>query len=164
MTTTSGVLYIHSAPSALCPHIEWALGAALGAPVDLRWDAQPAERATFRTEYAWSGPTGTATRLASNLKRWERLRFEVTEDGTSETAGERYSYTPALGVFVGTIGPFGDIVVGEDRLRTVLRTAHGEADLRAALDDLLGSAWDRELDVFRQAADGVPLRWLHATG
>ncbi|MDN5818786.1 MAG: DUF3145 domain-containing protein, partial [Yaniella sp.] len=26
-----GVLYVHSAPAALCPHIEWAVGAALGA-------------------------------------------------------------------------------------------------------------------------------------
>ncbi|HEX2893417.1 MAG TPA: DUF3145 family protein, partial [Marmoricola sp.] len=23
---TRGVLYIHSAPSALCPHVEWAVG------------------------------------------------------------------------------------------------------------------------------------------
>ena len=164
MTTTSGVLYIHSAPAALRPHIEWALGAAVGAPVELRWDAQPAERASFRTEYSWTGPVGTASRLASNLKRWGHLRFEVTEDATTDTAGERYSYTPALGIFTGTIGPFGDIVIGEDRLRAVMRTARSEVDLRSALDDLLGTAWDSELDVFRQAADGVPLRWLNAVG
>lgn len=164
MTTTSGVLYIHSAPSALCPHIEWALGAALGMPVDLRWDPQPAERGSYRCEYTWTGPTGTASRLASNLKRWGHLRFEVTEDATTDTAGERYSFTPALGIFAGTIGPFGDIVVGEDRLRSVMRTSRDEVGLREALDELLGSAWDRELDVFRQAADGVPLRWLNAVG
>ncbi|MFV0451488.1 MAG: DUF3145 domain-containing protein [Propioniciclava sp.] len=164
MTTTSGVLFIHSAPSALCPHIEWALGAALGVPADLRWERQPAEPASYRTDYAWTGSTGTASRLASTLKRWERLRFEVTEDHAAGTGGERYSYTPTLGVFVGATGPYGDLVVGENRLRAVLRSAEGQTGLREALDDLLGTAWDAELDVFRQAADGVPLRWLHAAG
>ncbi|HYI55456.1 MAG TPA: DUF3145 family protein, partial [Microlunatus sp.] len=28
MSTTRGVLYVHAAPSALCPHIEWAVGGA----------------------------------------------------------------------------------------------------------------------------------------
>ena len=30
MATTHGVVQIHSAPSALCPHIEWAVGGAIG--------------------------------------------------------------------------------------------------------------------------------------
>ena len=30
-SATCGVLYVHSAPSALCPHIEWAVGGVLGA-------------------------------------------------------------------------------------------------------------------------------------
>ncbi len=164
MTTTSGVLYIHSASAALRPHVEWALGAALGMPVDLSWEPQPAERSTYRSEYAWTGPVGTAAALASNLKRWGRLRFEVTEEPTSDTAGERYSYTPALGIFAATMGSVGDIVVGEHRLRTVLRMAHDDESLRGGLHDLLGTAWDDELDVFRQAADGAPLRWLNAVG
>ena len=29
-TATRGVLYVHSSPSALCPHIEWAVGGVLG--------------------------------------------------------------------------------------------------------------------------------------
>ena len=32
-STTRGVLYVHSAPSALCPHIEWAAAGVLGMPV-----------------------------------------------------------------------------------------------------------------------------------
>ena len=79
MSTTRGVLYIHAAPSALCPHIEWAVGGAFGTPVRLDWIPQPAERAAYRTEYAWTGPAGTAARLTSALKGWQRVRFEVTE-------------------------------------------------------------------------------------
>ncbi|MFV0406064.1 MAG: DUF3145 domain-containing protein [Propioniciclava sp.] len=164
MTTTSGVLYIHSASAALRPHIEWALGAALGDSVDLYWSVQPAERGSYRTEHTWHGPVGTASRLASSLKGWDRIRFEVTENPTAGSTGERYSYTPALGIFTGTTGPHGDIVVGENRLQLILRGARDETSLRQGLQVLLGTAWDEELDVFRQAADGVPLRWLHAAG
>ena len=164
MTTTRGVLHVHSAPSALCPHVEWALGAALGAPARLSWSPQPAERAAYRAEQAWAGPVGTATHLASVLKRWGRLRFEVTEWSTQNSEAERYSYTPSLGIFHATIGLHGDIVVPEDRLRFALASAPDDRALRAALDELLGGPWDAELDVFRQAAAGDPVRWLHEVG
>jgi Protein of unknown function (DUF3145) len=38
------------------------------------------------------------------------------------------------------------------------------ASLEAELDRLMGQAWDDELEPFRCAADGAPVRWLHATG
>ena len=96
---TRGVLYVHSAPSALCPHVEWAVGGAFGAPVRLEWSPQPAERSAYRTEYTWTGPTGTAAKLASALRGWQKLRFEVTEEATPMTESHRYAYTPTLGVF-----------------------------------------------------------------
>jgi hypothetical protein len=36
--------------------------------------------------------------------------------------------------------------------------------LEEELDRLLGRAWDAELEPFRCAAEGAPVRWLHATG
>jgi hypothetical protein len=161
MSTTRGVLYIHSAPSALCPHIEWAVGGVFGMPVRIAWSAQPIERAAYRAEYAWTGPVGTAARLASALKGWQKVRFEVTEDGASGAAGERYSYTPTLGVFHAVTGPHGDILVPEDRIRNAMVSASvGGLDLRAALEQLLGQPWDDELEPFRYAGDGG-VRWLH---
>lgn len=165
MTDTSGILQILSAPSPLCPHVEWAVGGILGAPVQFAWQPQPAERAAYRTDHTWRGPVGTATRLASTLKRWPRLRFEVTEHATADSEAERYAYTPSLGVFHAPMGLHGDVLVPEDRIRhALLSTAGDDRALRAALDDLLGTAWDAELDVFRQAAEGEPLRWLHDVG
>lgn len=164
MTTTRGVLQILSAPSPMCPHVEWAVGGAFGAPVTLEWKAQPAERAAYRAEFTWSGPVGTATRLASALKRWPRIRFEVTEHATADSEGERYSYTPTLGIFHAPMGLHGDILVPEDRLRHALLSTRSEGALRDAVGDLLGEAWDAELDVFRQAADGEPVRWITAVG
>ncbi len=171
MTTTRGVAHIHSAPSALCPHIEWAIGGAVGAPVRLEWRDQPAEPGTLCTEYAWVGPVGTATRLTSLMKRWTRIRFEVTEEATSASEAERYSYTPALGVFHATVGLHGDILIPEDRLRLALEDTRtrgdgrgGRAALEEALHGLLGTAWDDELEAFRHAGDGAPVRWLHRVG
>ena len=162
MSTTRGVLYVHSAPSALCPHIEWAVGGVFGMPVRVDWIVQPIERACYRTEYSWAGPCGTAARLASALKGWQRVRFEVTEEATSGTEGERYCYTPALGIFHAITGIHGDIMIPEDRIKHAMALSTlGGKDLTTALHDLLGGAWDEELEPFRYAGDGAPVRWLH---
>jgi Protein of unknown function (DUF3145) len=162
MSTTRGVLYIHSAPSALCPHIEWAVGGVFGMPVRVDWIPQPIERACYRTEYSWTGPTGTAARLASALKRCQRARFEVTEEATSNTEAERYSYTPSLGIFHATTGIHGDIMIPEDRIKqAITMSTRSGKDLLEALYGLLGRAWDEELEPFRYAGDGTPVRWLH---
>ena len=162
MSTTRGVLYIHSAPSALCPHIEWAVGGVFGMPIRVDWIPQPIERACYRTEYSWTGPTGTGARLASALKGWQRVRFEVTEEATSRTEGERYSYTPTLGIFHATTGIHGDILIPEDRIKhAIAMSAVSGKDLVDVLYGLLGRAWDDELEPFRCAGDGAPVRWLH---
>ena len=124
MARTHGVVQIHSAPSALCPHVEWAVGGVVGVPVRLDWTPQPAERASYRAEYAWAGPVGSSARLASALKGWQRLRFEVTEDATPASEAVRYSYTPALGVFHATLGLHGDVMVSEERLKAAVIAAN----------------------------------------
>jgi len=40
------------------------------------------------------------------------------------------------------------------------RAAAGE-DLANELRTLLGSAWDEELEAFRFAGEGAPVRWMH---
>src|SRR6478736_2686681 len=71
---TRGVLYVHSAPSALCPHIEWAVGGVLGSAVSLDWTPQPAQAGTYRAEFSWTGDSGTAAAVASALRGWNHLR------------------------------------------------------------------------------------------
>lgn len=166
MPLTQGVVSIHSAPSALCPHIEWALGGVLGVPAGLHWTPQPAERGAYRAEASWRGPVGSAARLASAMKNWARVRFEVTEDATVDSEGERYSYTPALGVFHCNVSRNGDVLVHEERLRTAVLRHRDAAELRHALDQLMGTPWDAELDVFRAALadDGADVRWMHRVG
>ena len=159
---TRGVLYVHSAPSALCPHVEWAVGGVLGTSVSFDWTAQPAQAGAHRTEYSWVGESGTASAIASALRGWNHLRFEVTEDPTANSEGQRYSYTPDLGVFHAITGIHGDIMIPEDRIRHAMALSSvGGRSLEACLDELLGKPWDDELEPFRHAGDGTPVRWLH---
>ncbi|WP_328538949.1 DUF3145 domain-containing protein [Streptomyces sp. NBC_00344] len=160
--TTRGVLYVHSAPRALCPHVEWAVAGVLGARVNLDWIRQPASPGTWRAEFSWKGESGTASKLASALRGWNLLRFEVTSEPCPAAEGERYSATPELGIFHAVTGMHGDIMVPEDRLRAALtRSLGGESDLEAEIAKLLGKPWDDELEPFRHAGEGAPVRWLH---
>ena len=162
-----GVLYVHSAPPALCPHIEWAVAGIVGAPVGMPWSGQPAAPGALRAELTWQAQPGTAGAIASTLAGWNRLRFEVTEDSSPGCDGVRHCYTPDLGLFTAATGANGDIMVSENRLRSVMLLAErggATASLEDELGRLLGTAWDNELEPFRRAADGAPVRWLNATG
>lgn len=160
--TTRGVLYIHSAPPALCPHIEWAVAGVLGVRVSLDWIRQPASPGTWRAELSWQGEPGTAAKLASALRGWHMLRFEATEEPSDNCEGERYSSTPELGLFHAVTGVHGDILIPENRLRAaMLRAAQGDTTLETEIEALLGKPWDNELESFRYAGDGAPVRWLH---
>jgi hypothetical protein len=177
-----GVLYVHSAPPALCPHIEWAVAGVLGTPVGLPWVSQPAAPGMLRAEADWEGRPGTAAEITSALAGWNRLRFEVTEEASPGCDALRFSYTPDLGLFSAVTMANGDILVPESRLRAamtvaasassgVMRLAGAATDhpdparaLEEELARLLGQPWDDELEPFRCAADGAPVRWLHATG
>lgn len=161
-TLTRGVLYVHSAPSALCPHVEWAAAGVLGSTVDVDWVPQPAETGSYRGEVSWQAGIGTGASLASALRGWERLRFEVTEEPTATSEGARYSYTPDLGLFHAMTGLHGDVVIPEDRIKAFrAKAALGEVTMDQALDGLLGVEWDAQLEPFRHAGEGAPVRWLH---
>jgi hypothetical protein len=60
------------------------------------------------------------------------------------------------------IGVHGDVMVPEQRLKAAMDKAiRGDADLTDEVDTLLGRPWDDELEPFRYAGDGAPVRWLH---
>jgi hypothetical protein len=135
----------------------------------------------LRAELEWQGQPGMAGEITSALAGWNRLRFEVTEEASPGCDAMRFSYTPALGVFSAVTMANGDVLVPENRLRAamtaaaatagVARLGHGGVEswetpgaLEEELSRLLGEPWDFELEPFRCAADGAPVRWLNATG
>ena len=59
-------------------------------------------------------------------------------------------------------GLHGDVLIPEDRIKAFrVKAALGEITMVEALDGLLGVAWDAELEPFRHAGEGAPVRWLH---
>ena len=163
--TTSGVVFVHSAPRALAPHVEWALGVALGIPVTLEWTEQPVLPGTLRVDYTWHGPAGTGAKIASALRGWEHLRFEVTEEASAGVDGMRFMHTPDLGVFSAPMDTAGNIVVGEDRIHYALDISEGDfQEVQRELRLALGVAWDEELEPFRHAGDVERVTWLHRVG
>ena len=64
-----GVLFVHSAPRALCPHIEWAAGRALDRAVNFDWTEQPVLKGSQRAEFVWEGERGTGAKIASALRQ-----------------------------------------------------------------------------------------------
>lgn len=159
--TAHGVLYVHSSPPAICPHLEWAVAAVLAMPVKVTWTPQPLAAGTLRTELAWRGRPGTAGRLAAALREWPSLRYEVTEDPSEANNGERFLRTPGLGLTRATMGVNGDVLVSEHQLHALLAEAADDAEaLGAGLRRLLVAAWDAELEPFRRAAEDTTVRWL----
>ena len=178
-----GVLQVHSAPPALCSHVEWAVAGVLGVPVSLPWVGQAAAPGMVRAELDWQGSPGTSAAITSALAGWGRLRFEATEEASPGCDAVRYSCTPDLGVFSAVTMANGDILIPESRLRAVMALAAAAPVMAGAprpgapgslpdrvgsledeIDRLLGQPWDDELEPFRCAGDGAPVRWLHATG
>ena len=162
--STRGVVFVHSSPRALCPHVEWAAGSVLNARVAFEWTPQPAAPGMFRAELSWVGTAGTGARLASALRGWNHLRYEVTEEASRGVDGGRWSHTPELGIFHAQIDVHGNVVIPEDRVRAAMEHGGEPARMRHELELALGQAWDDELEPFRYAGAGAPVRWLHRVG
>jgi hypothetical protein len=106
---------------------------------------------------------GSGGALAGALRAWSMLRFEVTEEPTPGVDGERFCHVPTLGLWRGRTSANGDIVVGEDQLRALLGQVPA-GQVPGKINELLGKAWDDQLEQFRLAGDGAPMTWLHQVG
>ena len=159
---TRGILYVHSAPSALCPHIEWAVGGVLGVAVSLDWTPQPAQpgvlpcRAVLVRFGRLRGRGGVrAARLEPPALRDHRGADDLHR-------GHALLLHARPRVFHAVTGLHGDIMIPEDRLKAaVVKAALGDTTLLLEIDKLLGKPWDDELETFRHAGEGAPVRWLH---
>lgn len=142
----AGLVVIHSAPTALRQHIEWGLNSLLGSPQSFFWRDQPLSAGTVRTSLEFRAPLGTAAKIATALKSWHYLRFEVSESGAS--GGELFRCTPELGIHRAQVDEVGTILVSEDVIRRAL-THFDELEIRENLGLALGAQWDEALEPYR---------------
>jgi len=142
----AGLVVIHSAPSALRQHIEWGVNSLLGAPQNIFWRDQPLSPGTVRTSLEFRAPLGTAAKIATALKNWHYLRFEVSELGNH--GGEIFRCTPELGIHRAQVDAVGTIFVSEDVIRTAL-LHFDDLEIRENLGVALGTAWDEALEPYR---------------
>jgi hypothetical protein len=145
-----GDLRIYSAPRALIRHIQWSLNQIFAAPLELEWHPQRLAAGTFATEYQWRDSKPSASLIASTLKSWHYLRFEVREFSTSPGEGVLYRCTPELGLHQAVTSSTGDIMIHENRIMTSLSNQHSYESLRESLEAALGVAWDQELEWYRR--------------
>nr|WP_284290849.1 DUF3145 family protein [Angustibacter aerolatus] len=160
------MVFVHSAPSALCPHVEWAVGAVLGVRVRLDWTAQPAEAAAWRTEPVVAGrtrhgrPPGVgAARLGAAALRGHRGAVRARRRRPLEPhpgprrapRGGRPARRRA-----GGRGPRARRRRRRERRR---RAAHRRASTACS-----AGPGTTSLEPFRYAGDGAPVRWLHRVG
>ncbi len=159
-----GVVFVHSVPAAVVPHVEWAIAGVLGDRVSMAWTPQAALPGSLRAECRWSGPAGTAAKIASAVGSWPMVRFEVTEDPTPQTDGERICHVPGRPLWRSVVSANGDLMLTEDRIRRLMDEADTLDGLRHALDTALGADIDAELEPFRVGGEGAPVTWLHQVG
>ena len=142
-----GFLTIHSTPSALRHHIDWAIQAVLGNWVKPSWSPQPLIPGSYRTQLEFRDRQGAAAELASSLHSWHYLNFEIIE--SLETGGELFRCTPELGIHRAVVDQSGAVILTENQLSAALKNTLDEDSIREAIASLVGSAWESELDRFR---------------
>ncbi len=158
---TQGMVYLHSAPAALLPHVEWALGRLLGGPVGLQWTPQPLKPAQFRAETAWHSDPSFGAVLSSELLGWGSIVFEIVQDEGGGQPGWRWAYTPSLGLFQSQIDVFGNVLVSEHRLTAIAEnTGSSASDLTSQLRLAVGAPWELELEQLRSASEDRSVIWL----
>jgi len=177
-----GVLQVHSAPPALSPvRLPWvdqpaSPGALRG---ELEWQGRPGSSASITSALAaWNRVRFEVTEEAS--PGCDAMRYSHTP-----SLGTFSAVTSANGDIVvpeGRLRAAMTLAAASAPARTrglgpepaggvdTLRDQHGPrhpalgGSLEAELALLLGQPWDDELEPFRHAAEGAPVRWLHATG
>jgi len=135
-----GLITIHSCPMALIRHVEWSIESILGR-VEIDWRTQPLVAGTQRTQIEWRSAKDISAELASALKSWHYLRFEIN------FGNQLFRHTPDLGLHRSEIDEIGNILLTENQVKAAMNKS--DDLLREALDVALGTEWEVELERFR---------------
>ena len=135
-----GLLVIHSCPMALIRHVDWSIQSIVDR-VQIDWRNQPLDPGTQRATIEWRSSKDLSAELASALKSWHYLRFEIT------FADQYFRHTPTNGLHRSQIDELGNIQLTEHQIRFAMSKT--DQSMRDALDVALGTEWEVELERFR---------------
>ena len=102
---------------------------------------------TYKCVVAWRDRAGVAGEIASALRSWHYLSFEVQEDGND--GGELFRFTPELGIHRAMTDLAGAVIISENQIDSILKTNFDEDSIRKGLALIIGSEWENELERFR---------------
>jgi hypothetical protein len=127
-TMTRGVVFIHSTPKLRCARTSVGARGVLGQRVTGRLDRSTGRaRPRPRRAHLVTGRPGTGARIASALRGWDNLRYEVTEEpepGLRRLALVAHAHLgrpPHV-----DLGQLATPLINEDRLREVVETRPGQ--------------------------------------
>lgn len=141
---------IYSAPKAMLTNVQWSLSEAIGTPINLNWKPQSLVPGTWRSNFSWNSDLGAGARIASTLRGWHYLNFEVYEAALNGSDGSLFLFTPELGLFRATIGVHGDILLNEHQISSAIKNSSKSADLESNLERMLGVPWHDAIEPFRR--------------
>ena len=164
------VVSIHAVPRSLLSRLDWAVSSVLGAEAvfgaqpNFSWlplaghtlhslegpnSREPMYSATLEFKTTPKKASQTASQMASEIARWQSIWFEVSVPHTAVDLGQRYAFTPLLGMFHAQLDAAGNQVFGENQIAAAMQDNTGE--LRAKLNLMLGLPWDAQLEPLRKA-------------
>ena len=149
LTSVQGLLTIHSAPSALRRHIDWAIQNIVGVDAQLNWLPQTLMPGTYRATCQWRAKQGAAAEVASTLRSWHYLNFETHE--STDNGGELFRFTPELGIHRVITDLSGAVLLNEHQINNVVQHSFDDDAIRDGLALAMGTAWDEALEKFRGA-------------
>ena len=149
--TYAGRIHIYSAPAALTQHIEWAINQHLNQLVKLSWVNQSLSPGCLATELEYQSRLPVAAKIATALKSWHYIRFEIRQINLQTLDATLYRITPDLGLHQASLASNGDIVINENQLNQIINNSYSHKMLQSNLESALGNQWEIELEPYRLA-------------
>jgi hypothetical protein len=102
---------------------------------------------TYKCTLTWRDRQGVGAAVASALRSWHYIYFEVHED--TNDGGELFRFTPELGIHRAVTDLTGAVLIGQNQINAVLTESFDEDSIRAGIALLIGTEWENELERFR---------------
>jgi hypothetical protein len=153
---SQGMVFIHHAPLSLLAHIEWTIAGVSGNPITINWKPSALSDAGYRSDLAWEATADSGAVLAAAFRNLKQVCFEIIQYPAQGDTGYRWSYTPTLGMFHCATDAAGNLLIGENQIRSAMEQAGSNPlKLQAQLRKLLGQAFDDELEEYRELVGGA---------